>query len=737
MGGRRGRSSRGCLGGLFFVSRVDTLIDERLDEITDPSLKATIASLKGKAGIANARLAYSLFKDIFHGERFERLRGLGAWPQRVLWASTSTKNPAYPDTYYVDALIGPETVNTMPHATLLAFLDHGKPAVRLEDDLDQARALFVTLEELGVSVTEVMEQLLENGLKSFGDSYELLLEGIAQKRTRLLRGWGHRSASLGALQKEVDQTLARLDSDKIAEGLWSHDTSLWASDPEVRSAIGHRLGWLHVVETMRGEQERLKEFANEIVSAGFTHVVLLGMGGSSLASEVFSLCFGSAPEFPKLKVIDTTVPGSILSAEREIDPEHTLFIVSSKSGSTVEVVSLYKYFRWKMEQIAGEEAGKRFIAITDPGTVLGKLASEQGFRRVFLNPPDVGGRFSGLSYFGLVPASLMGIDLDRLLMRADQAVEAAGPDVPSLESPGSWLGVIISEAALAGKDKLTLVISPKLASFGSWLEQLIAESTGKHGKGILPVDGEALGPPDVYGEDRLFVYLRMDGDDTYDGQISSLEQAGQPVITQRLHSASDLGREMFRWEVATAIAGTILKINPFDEPNVKEAKDFTIELLESYKKNGQLPESDSIGASDGALPGLLREIGQDLQHGDYLAINAFISPTPAATELLQAQRLTWRNRFKVATALGFGPRYLHSTGQIHKGGKANGAYLIITMTDVEDVPIPGEAYSFGVLKTAQALGDYRALKKRGRPVIHVHLEDESDLAGMLDLVGQF
>lgn len=718
----------------FFVSRVDTLVDERLDEITDPSLRTTIASLKGKAAIANARLAYALFKDAFHGERFEKLRSLEARPQRVLWASTSTKNPAYPDTYYVDALIGPETVNTMPHATLLAFLDHGKPAMRLEENLDEAQALFVKLEELGVSVAEVMEQLLENGLKSFGDSYELLLEGIAQKRTRLLRGWGHRSASLGELQKKVDQTLARLDTEKIAEGLWSHDTSLWASTPEVRCAVGQRLGWLHIIEIMMGEQERLKEFSREITAAGFKDVVLLGMGGSCLTSEVFSRCYASAQGFPRLTVIDSTIPASILSAERAIDPEQTLFIVSSKSGTTVETAALHRYFLGKMEQIAGPDAGKRFIAITDPGTVLGKLASEQGFRRIFLNPPDVGGRFSGLSYFGLVPASLMGIDLSRLLMRADQAVEAAGPDVPSLESPGTWLGVIISEAALAGRDKLTLVISPKLASFGDWLEQLIAESTGKEGTGILPVQGEALGPPEVYGNDRLFVYLRMDGDDTHDGQIFSLEQAGQPVITQRLHSAYDIGREMFRWEAATAIAGNILKINPFDEPNVKEAKDFTVALLEAYKKDGRLPEGESMGVRDPALPGLLQEMGQGLQQGDYLALNAFLPATPTALELLQAQRLAWRNRFRVATTLGFGPRYLHSTGQIHKGGKANGAYVILTMTDAEDIPIPGEAYSFGVLKTAQALGDVRALKKRGRPVIHVHLEDESDLTSLLDMV---
>jgi glucose-6-phosphate isomerase len=529
-------------------------------------------------------------------------------------------------------------------------------------------------------------------------------------------------------------TLARIDKEKITEGLWSHNASLWSHNPEVRNKIGQRLGWLHVIETMMGEQERLKEFADDISSLGFTTTVLLGMGGSSLASEVFASCYGATAGHLKLKVLDTTVPASILSAERDLDLQRTLFIVSSKSGGTTEVISLYKYFRSRMEQVAGEQAGKHFVAITDPGTSLGKLASEQGFRRVFLNPSDIGGRFSALSYFGLVPAALIGTNIERLLMRAAQAVEASGPEVPSLESPGTWLGVITSEAALAGRDKLTLVISPKLASFGGWLEQLVAESTGKEGKGILPIDAESLGPPRVYGDDRVFIYLRLDGDTTYDEQISTLEKAGQPVITQRLHSAYDLSREMFRWEFATAIAGAILNINPFDEPNVQESKDNTSALLEVYKKEGQLPEIDRIGPRDSAFPGQLGQFAQSLRSGDYLAFNAFIPPTPSTVELLNALRLTCRDRFRVATTVGFGPRYLHSTGQIHKGGKDNGAFLLITMDDPEDLPIPGEPYSFGVLKKAQSLGDYQALKKRGRRAMRVHLKDESDLALLLDLV---
>ena len=718
----------------FFVSRVDSMVDERLQEVTDPNFKTAALELVGKTAIANAKLAYTLFKDIFYGERFAALRARGARPQRVLWASTSTKNPSYPDTYYVDSLIGPDTVNTMPHVTLEAYKDHGQPEVRIEEDLDGARELFRQLEEMGINIDEVMAQLLENGVTAFADSYEMLLNEIAKKRTRLLRGWGHRSASLGSLQKQVDETLARLDADKTTESLWAGDSSLWADRPETRSAIGQRLGWLQVVETMMGEVRRLQDFAEEIRSAGFTRAVLLGMGGSSLAAEVFDTCCGSTEGYLDLKVLDTTVPRSILDLERTLDLSRTLFIVSSKSGGTIEVLSLYKYFRAKMEEAVQDEAGKHFIAITDPGTSLGKMASQQGFRRVFLNPPDIGGRFSALSYFGLVPAALIGADVDRLLMRAAQAVEASGPEVPSLESPGAWLGVIMGEVSLAGKDKLTLIISPTLDSFGGWLEQLVAESTGKEGKGVIPVAGEPLGSPEVYGNDRLFVYLRLDGDTTYDEHVSALEKSGQPVVTHRIHSAYDLGREMFRWEFATSVAGAILKINPFDEPNVQESKDITRKLLETYKKEKRVSEGDRLAVKEPGLTEALKAFTASVKPGDYLAINAFVSPTIENIEVLQAARKGLRDKFRAATTLGFGPRYLHSTGQIHKGGPETGLYILITSEDEEDAPIPGEPYSFGVLKSAQSLGDFQALKNKGRRIVRVHLGKESELAGFLDAV---
>ncbi|MFZ5866826.1 MAG: bifunctional transaldolase/phosoglucose isomerase [Thermodesulfobacteriota bacterium] len=718
----------------FFVSRVDTMVDELLIETGDPRQRDRATKVMGQAAIANAKLAYAIFKELFQGEPFADLRAKGARPQRVLWASTSTKNPNYSDTYYVDALIGPDTVNTMPAATVDAYRDHGRPRLRLEEGLDDAQVLFPLLAEFGIDMDQVMDTLLENGVRAFADSYEELLASIAQKRTRLLRGWGHRSASLGSLQQQVEQTLAEFDRNKIANRIWSLDPSVWKESPEHQQEIGQRLGWLTVVDTMRHETERLRSFADEVRSEGFTDAVLIGMGGSSLAPEVFATCFGVAQGYLKLTVLDSTIPGAILQAERSLDLKRTLFIVSSKSGGTIEVVSLYKYFRSRVEQVVGKPVGSHFVAITDPGTSLGKLASEHRFRRVFLNPSDIGGRFSALSYFGLMPLALVGADLDRLLMRADQATEGSGPDVPALENPGAWLGVIMGEAALRGIDKLSLIISPPIASFGGWLEQLIAESTGKEAKGVLPVEGEPTGNPESYGRDRLFMYVRLDGDATHDAFVSTMEKKGYPVVTQRLHTAYDLGREMFRWEFATAVAGAILKIDPFDQPNVQEAKTLTKKVLDLYAIEGRVPAGESIRADDPGLQGSLTGLLSQIKPGDYVAINAFVAASDKNREVLQAVRATLRDKFKVATTLGFGPRYLHSTGQIHKGGPDKGLYIQITSDDAEDIPIPGESYSFGVLKTAQSVGDYEALKKRGRRILGVHCRADSDIERLLELV---
>ncbi len=708
----------------FFVSRVDTLVDERIRESSDPILKTQAPGLLGKAAIANAVIAYDIFEKIFNGEEFRGLKAKGVRPQKIVLASTSTKNPDYPDTYYVDKLLWPGTINTIPVVTLEAYRDHGNPEIADDRDVEKAKSLLQILESHGLNIEQIMERLLEDGINQFASSFDDLIDGIEQKRTRLLRGWGHRSASLGALHSQVESVLESFNQDKLGESIWAGNTHIWTSNPN--HGINQRLGWLNSVDLMCGETNKLWDFSQEVLLDGIQDVALLGMGGSSLAAEVLSKCFGSAEGYPKMWILDTTVPTTIMEFQESVNLEHTLFIVASKSGGTIEVMSLFKYFKSEVEK-AGLDVGKRFVAITDPGTSLGKLAAENGFRKIFLNPSDIGGRFSALSYFGLAPAALLGIDLDRFLMRAAQSVEACGPDVPALENPGTWMGSIAGVAANQGLGKLTIVISPPIGSFGLWLEQLIAESTGKLDTGVLPVIGEDVGAPDTYGPDRVFVYLRLDGDTTYDQQISDLEKAGRPVVTQRIHNPYDLGREMFRWEFATAVIGVILKINPFDQPNVQESKDITRKSLELYESEGHLPVGARIPAHDTSMPKLLADFLESVRQGDYVGINAFISESPTAVSHLQSMRIKLRDKFKIATTLGFGPRYLHSTGQIQKGGKANGHFIQITMDDERDIDIPGEKFSFGILKAAQSIGDYEALKKKGRPVMNIHLRDESDL----------
>ncbi len=721
----------------FFVSRVDTVVDERLREFSGPASRSACNELIGQAAIANANLAYEIYTEILASDRWKNLSKMGAKPQRVLWASTSVKNPLYPDTYYVDNLLWPGTINTLPTATLEAYRDHGDPERRIGPNSKNARSIFEAIEREGLSMDLIMQRLTEAGVSSFGDSFDELLSEIARKRTRLLRGWGHRSASLGNLQRDVDEILVRLDREKVTDQIWDMRPELWTDDPSSRAEIAHRLGWLRIVETMVCEVEKLKNFAIEIIAAGYEHVVLIGMGGSALAPEVFLNCFGHNEQYPDLRVIDTTVPDAIRDIELSLDLKKTLFIVSSKTGGTIEVMSLFKYFYKRVQDSERDSVGRHFVAITDPGTILGKLAAEKKFRKIFLNPSDIGGRFSALSYFGLVPAALVGVDINFLLARSSQAVEASGSDAPALESPGAWLGVIMAQAAFSGRDKLTLIVSPPLKSFACWLEQLVAESLGKDGKGVLPIEGEPVGRPFCYGKDRIFVYLRLDSDSTYDMAVSELERDGFPVVTLRMHNAYDIGREIFRWEFATAVAGQILKINPFDQPNVQESKDIAASTIKECAAQGQFPESEVLEIGSHDFDSKIGDFISSVKPGDYVAFNAFIRSNTVNDSELEVLRTFVRDKFGVATTVGFGPRYLHSTGQIHKGGANNGHFLIITADDFDDLPIPGVNYSFGTLKSAQAFGDLKALTKRERNVIRVHLKDESQLGEILEALKRF
>jgi glucose-6-phosphate isomerase len=525
----------------------------------------------------------------------------------------------------------------------------------------------------------------------------------------------------------IESALAELQSRDVVARIWRKDHTVWRADPK---EITNRLGWLNTTEQMGEMLPALEAFAAEVRSAGFRHLVLLGMGGSSLGSEVLRQVFAGAPSprteepakqaelrhYPTLIILDSTVPASVRAVSSQIDPARTLFLVSSKSGGTTETTSFYRHFRGLVEQaVGGERAGGSFVAITDRGTLLEKLGRDEGFRRIFLNSPEIGGRFSVLSYFGLVPAVLAGIDVGALLDRANCMREACASCVPARENPGASLGATIGVLARQGRDKLTLVTPPPLESFGSWVEQLLAESLGKDGKGIIPVAGEPWLELSSYGRDRLFVYLTMAGaDDAANGKIlDRLAAAGHPVLRLELKDRYDLGAEFFRWELATAVAGSLLGVHPFDQPDVQVSKDNTDRVLEGFRRDGRLPPM----AQSGSLSVLLAQA----QPGDYLAIMAYTQQDPEVEGLLTDLRRRVGERLGIATTLGYGPRFLHSTGSLHKGGPATGLYLQLTADYTSDASIPGQAYGFGVLATAQAIGDFGALRSIGRRAVRVHL----------------
>jgi glucose-6-phosphate isomerase len=548
----------------------------------------------------------------------------------------------------------------------------------------------------------------------------------------------------GNLNTAVQDTLGKLEQQKFVERLWARDAALWKSEPEHQKIIRNGLGWLTISQEMRKHLSEIKGFVEEVRQAGFCHAVLLGMGGSSLCPDVLRVTFGSPSGYPELQVLDSTVPANVAHVEKSIDLDKTLFIVSSKSGGTTETLSFYKYFYSRLQKVKGERAGENFIAITDPGSGLEKLAKEKNFRRVFPGASDIGGRYSALSNFGMVPAALIGIDLADLFDRSDRMARASGAAAPVSENPGIKLGVTMAEAAQAGHDKITFVISPEIATFADWAEQLIAESTGKEGKGLIPVAGEVRGEPSSYNKDRLFVRMQLasDSDAVTERKLVALEKAGHPVIRISVGSKFDLAQEFFRWELATATAGALMKIDAFDQPNVQESKDNTKRLLEQFRSDGKLPAGSAVLTSDGlefccdaetraaleehtkglkSPEALLAAFAELARPQDYAALMAYIERTPEIENKLESIRLDLRNFLRTATTVGFGPRFLHSTGQLHKGGPNTGLFLQITASDQQDLPIPGEPYSFSMLKQAQALGDLQSLQSKKRRVLRVDL----------------
>ncbi len=739
----------------FFLSRIDNMVDKQLENSIraaqgrDLDRVAANNQLLGKTAIANAKIAYKHFKEMFYGERFAKLRAAGARVQRPLWASTSTKNPAYADTMYVDNLIGPETVNTLPKQTLFAFKDHGKVGPTLEQDVHEAQEVLDKLAEVGIDLDRITNQLQEDGVESFTDSFKKLIARIEGKRKLLMSGFMQRQkVVLGMYQQPVEAEIKRLREQKSITRTWQRDASLWKTEPDHVKSITSRLGWLTITSDGRIDRQRLRDLQDESKRLGFRHVVLLGMGGSSLAPEVLWKTFGKQAGYPELIVLDSTDPEAILSVEKTVDLDKTIFIVASKSGTTLETLSMQRYFYAKYASNAGEH----FIAITDPGSKLEGWAKDLKFRHTFLNPEDIGGRYSALSYFGMVPAALIGLDFEKILDTGAEMQQACGPNVTGNNNPGMWLGAIMGVLSQRGRDKITILTSPEIASFGDWAEQLIAESTGKEGKGVVPVTGGTVGMPHDYDDDRVFVYLRVDNaKGNPDTQVQMLQEVGHPVVTFELRDPYDIGAEFFRWEFATAVAGMILRINPFDEPNVTESKINTNRLLEVFQEQGRLPESapalaevgvelyadeatvkllgnlcaqHAYNASD--LAGLLAAFFSMARSGDYISLMAYLQQKPDYTETLEIIRRKLRHTFKRAVTLGFGPRFLHSTGQLHKGGPNMGLFIQITVADHTNPPIPEAPYGFSTLKQAQAAGDLQALQGKGRRVVRLHLTGDID-----------
>ncbi len=710
----------------FFISRIDSLVDslvgEQLKKEPDAARKAKLQSILGKVAIANGKLTYEAYQRIFSSPRWEALAAKGAQTQRVLWASTSTKNPNYRDVLYVEELIGPDTVNTIPPATLDAFRDHGKPRPSLTENLDGARKTMTDLAAVGIVMKEVTDKLTIDGVKLFADAFDTLLAAVEKSTKRTATPTPQVNRQSASLPTDLDTAVKKNLNDWRASGkvrrLWQGDASLWTGDDEA-----NWLGWLGITDEQLAGAAKFSDLANEVRSAGFSDILLLGMGGSSLCPEVLALTFPQTPGFPRLHILDSTDPAQIRSVEKKVDLAKTLFIVSSKSGSTLEPNIYKQYFFERVQQTLGnnggnkkDKAGSHFIAITDPGSKMQQVAERDRFRHIFYGVPSIGGRYSALSNFGMVPAAAMGLDTRKFLERTKEMVEACKPSIPVEQNPGVMLGLIMGTAAKLGRDKITLITSPGIADLGAWLEQLIAESTGKLGKGIIPVDREALGAPEVYGDsrnnDRIFAYLRLETapDPAQDAKVAAIEKAGQPVVRIEVSDIYSLGQEFFRWEIATAVAGSILGINAFNQPDVEASKIVTKQLTSEYESKGSLPPekplleeagfklftddknardlSQAVG-SDRSLKNYLRAHLARLGAGDYFALLGYVEMNAAHEALLQDLRMTVRDRKRVATCLGFGPRFLHSTGQAYKGGPNSGVFLQITWTMPRTCRFPG------------------------------------------------
>ena len=716
--------------GSFFISRIDASVDQALTQL-EKQTNTEYKQLRGKVAIANAKLAYQAWVDVVKSERFQKLQKFGAVMQKPLWASTGTKDPSYPDTTYIDSLEAEGTVNTVPPATLKAFLDHGSVGLQIESELNEAKGALTSVQALGIDLAQITAHLEIDGVFKFKQAYQSLLETIETKRSLTLKSLGH-------LAEPIRQAVCRAAEEVMVSRLFDHDPTLWTEDHAQFDEIRNRLGWLNLPSTQLELVSGLESFRNLCLKAGFTDVFVLGMGGSSLAPEVFSLTF--AREVPaghglRLQIVDTTNPDEIAWRESSVDLCKTIFIVASKSGSTSETNAAFHYFWQRLVDEGVQHPGDHFIAITDPGTTLEKLARERKFMRTFQAPANVGGRYSAFTTFGLVPAALMGIDLRKLLATAAEAELACCRDVPYSQNPGLVLGLSLAEASKAGQNKLIFTSDEICKPFGPWLEQLIAESSGKEGKGILPVESEPCINADEYTKDRIFVDMRVDNEDK--DRLSALTEAGHPVIRLHLADVYDLAKQFYLWEYATAMLCAAIGVNAFDQPNVQESKTNTKAVIKAYVDTGELNEGSPIWQNEqGNIYGQVTtdfsqasDLTQAVQiflskldEGGFITINAYLERTPEMETRLAVLREKLVHTYHCAVTLGFGPRFQHSTGQLHKGGFPGGLFLVITKDPEKDLLIPEEGMSFGILQRAQALGDMESLERNLRSVIRVHLK---------------
>lgn len=733
----------------FFVSRIDTQIDKKIDDrlAANDSQARVLTALKGRVAIANAKLAYQAYLELSFSARWQKLAWHGAHPQRLLWASTGTKNPDYPGTLYVDELIGNDTVNTMPPKTMDGFRESGTVVISLTAALDDAKYILTEAKRLDLDLAGVTRDLLADGVRQFEDASDALLEAIGAKRIAYLgeRLNNTRYALPEDMQKAVENSLEHARSAGWSRRLWAGDASLWTGRDEAK--------WLDWLAAGLGKQVDigpLTQLVQALQQEDYTDAVLLGMGGSSLGPEVLAQTLGRVGHGLTLHVLDSSDPAQIARVEGSIELARTLFIVSSKSGTTLEPEILNAYFWAATVKAVGERnAGQHFIVVTDPGSKLDALARQSGYRAVFHGDPAIGGRYSVLSVFGMVPLGLMGHDVGAFLEAAQAMVLAAGADAPPAINPAVYLGIVLGTALQAGRDKVTIFAPPELASIGSWLEQLLAESTGKLGHGIIPVDLEPIGAPAAYDNDRLFVYVKLVGaiESEFDKKVDALAKAGHPVVHITLASPQLIGQEFFRWEVATAIVGAIIGIDPFDQPDVEASKLKTLALTDAYEKDGHLaPETafydddmlafygDATLKGDGTARAIISNHLDRLKPGDYAGVLAYIERNLAHEVILITLRRILRDRKRVATVGGFGPRFLHSTGQAYKGGPNTGVFLQITADPACDLAIPGRKISFGMVEAAQARGDLEVLAERGRRYLRIHIKGGDIEAGLRHLV---